>query len=233
MKKVLSLKEFEDFAIRTWAVWKERMKLCHGNCKKLNIMDVEWSGLLLSEYQAARVSLMINKSDECATSSVRWSKPMINHLRLDVDAVFQEHTNNYSVGGVLRNHEGQVVLAFGLKITKPPSVVFGELITIKEGLGLVRDKGLEVQDVYSDSLLAVQAVVNPKENYSYIGAIAKEVKKLLNYRHSIKLRNCRRSANIIAHKLAVFAISSPFSFVWEAGMFFFWLVNLVIDDLNF
>lgn len=67
----------------------------------------------------------------------------------------------------MRDREGQIVMAFGLKIDKPPSVVFGELLALSEGLQLVHDRRLEVHEVNSNSLPAVQTVAYPKEDFSY------------------------------------------------------------------
>lgn len=53
-------------------------------------------------------------------------------------------------------------MAFGNKISNPGSVVLGELLSIKAGLELLREKELNQVLIASDSLLAVQAVTSPK-----------------------------------------------------------------------
>lgn len=64
-----------------------------------------------------------------------WQVPPPDQLRLDVDAAFNETTNSFAVGGIVRHHEGQPVMVFGKRIRKPTSVVYVELMAIDEGLG--------------------------------------------------------------------------------------------------
>ncbi|XP_073137264.1 uncharacterized protein [Henckelia pumila] len=232
MEKMLCRKDLEKFAMRTWAIWKERMRISLGPDHLHANISVEWSGTMLSEFHRARESVLICSKEHTSMPQARWSKPPSNQLHLDVDAALNTHTNNYAVGGVVRDHVGNLILAFGMKIPKPVSVTYGELMALREVLRLIVKRGMDINEVYTDSFLAAQAVARPKEDYSYIGAIATEVKNILQCRSNIKLKHFRRSATSVAHKLASFTISSPSSFVWELGNFPFWLVKLVNDDVS-
>ncbi|XP_075499320.1 uncharacterized protein LOC142537712 [Primulina tabacum] len=71
--------------------------------------------------------------NKCISPKV-WVSPPEDKLRLDVDAAYNEDSNNFAIGGVVRNHEGQPVLAFGRKIDKPQSITRAELLAIEGGL---------------------------------------------------------------------------------------------------
>ncbi|XP_073120771.1 uncharacterized protein [Henckelia pumila] len=155
--------------------------------------------------------------------------PTHGTLRLDVDAAFRDNLNSYAIGGIIRNLDGQPILAFGRKIEKPLSVMFAELCA---GLKISEAHSIKLQHITSDSLLAVQAVMTEEENFSYAGALATDIRRLLASPGSPTLTHVRRSANNVAHSIADFSISSTSPFVWEREIFFFWLINLVIKDIS-
>ncbi|XP_073304541.1 uncharacterized protein [Primulina huaijiensis] len=140
-----------------------------------------------------------------------WKPPRSSTLKLNVDAIVDEDQNLYSVGGVVRDTQGQLLLAFGKQINQPISVAH------------------DVQ-VASDSLLTVQAVITKQEYLSYIGFCTAEIIKNLKAPMVSDIIHERRSANKVAHHIAHFILSSPSSFVWVNGEFPFWLLKLVIDD---
>ncbi|XP_073042013.1 uncharacterized protein [Primulina eburnea] len=232
LKAVFTTTDFETFVMRTWAIWQERNRLLHDRVLRSDRLNVEWSESLLRDYQSAQESLNSGHQRSPAPPVVRWKKSQVNHRRLEVDATINEATNNYSIGGTVRDHEGHILIAFGRKISKPLSVVHGELVAIREGLRVIQDQDLIIHEITTDSLLAVQAVTNPAEDLSYTGAIALDIKRLLLGQHLITLSHVRRSANVVAHKLASFAICSQSPFVWGHGNFPFWLVDLVMNDLT-
>ncbi|XP_073307113.1 uncharacterized protein [Primulina huaijiensis] len=168
--------------------------------------------------------------NKCNSPKV-WVAPPENKLRLDVDAAYNEDFNKYAIGGVVRNHERQPVLAFGKKIDKPQSIKCDELLAIEGGLQIAQFHDLPIRQVTSDSLLAVQAITKPEENISYVGSIATDIRNFLESQSNITLSYIRRSANVVAHSIAAFSISSSSHFVWETGDFPFWLIHLVTKDI--
>ncbi|XP_073036602.1 uncharacterized protein [Primulina eburnea] len=175
---------------------------------------------MLCGYQEARTSMLISASRrEHISSPRRWIAPPINQLHLDVDAAYNVHSNRYAIGGVVRNHEGQTLLASGKQITKPPSIVASELIAIEEGFQMTQTQNLRINQITSDSLMAVQAVTSPTEDFGYTGAFATKIRNLLATHARLKLEHVLRTANGVAHSLASFDISSPSPFVWICGEF--------------
>ncbi|XP_075489675.1 uncharacterized protein LOC142528510 [Primulina tabacum] len=141
------------------------------------------------------------------------------------------NSNNYAIGGVVRNHEGQPVLAFGRKIDKPQSITCAKLLAIEGGLQIAQLHDLPIHQVTSDSLLAVQAITRPEDNLSYVGSLATDIRTFLDSQSNITLSHIRRSANVVAHSIAAFSISSSSHFVWENEDFPLWLIHLVTKDI--
>ncbi|XP_075492475.1 uncharacterized protein LOC142530527 [Primulina tabacum] len=183
MKDVLTKTDFETFVMRTWAVWQARTRLIHDRGLRSDRLEVDWSESLLRDYQSAQESLIPGHKRSLASPLARWKRPQVDQRRLEVDAALNEATGNYSIGGTMRDHEGHILIAFGRKIYKPISVVHGELVAIREGLRVILEQDLNIHDITTDSLLAVQAVTNPAEDFSYIGAIALDINRLLIGQH--------------------------------------------------
>lgn len=142
-----------------------------------------------------------------------WRAPPTKKLQLNVDATYNLISNSFSIAGVIRDHEGQHVMAFGTKIDKPPSVVYGEFVAINEGIKSSGTNNITIHHISSDSLLAIQAVMRLEEDLSYVGTYATIVRQFLDQNAHISIHHDRRTTNIVAHALASFAISSPTSFV--------------------
>ncbi|XP_073021819.1 uncharacterized protein [Primulina eburnea] len=197
-----------------------------------SLVNVDWCDNLLGAYHAARTSVNFSVNLLTHPQSPRdWTVPPVDHLRLDVDAAYNINSNSYAIGGIVRNHEGQPVLAFGKKIHKTPSVTSAELVAIEEGIHTTQHHHLRINQLTSDSLLAVQAVTCPKEDLSYNGAFVTSIRRLLAQQPQLQLEHVKRTANTVTHSLASFAISSSSPFVWKIREFPYWLVKLVITDL--
>ncbi|XP_075477428.1 uncharacterized protein LOC142518525 [Primulina tabacum] len=154
------------------------------------------------------------------SSQSTWSAPSVHQFRLDVDAAYKEGYPSCAVGGVIRDHEGQPILAFGELIDKAQSVTMAELLAIQVGLKVARQHNIQIHQITSDSLLAVQAVTRPEEDLSYVGSIVADISILMEALESPHLFHVRRSANRVAHSVAAFAFSSSSHFVWEHDLFF-------------
>lgn len=208
------------------------MRITHSKNHNGNRIEVNWSSSLLQDYQNVIQSTHTGAGNRNTTTLSRSTTTQLFHLTMNVDAAVNWAANSYAIGGVVHDHEGRLMLAFGKIISRPPSTTYAELEAIKEGMQIAKDYRLEIKEINSDSLLAVQAVANSEANFSYVGLIANEVSILHGSYQSLQFNHVSRSKNVVAHSLASFAISSSSSFVWEPENFPFWLINLVMDDFN-
>lgn len=71
----------------------------------------------------------------------KWSKPPKGHLRLDVDAGFNDQFGKYRVRVVIRDSLGNICVASAQRIRKPGSVM-AELVAIQHGLMLATQDDL-------------------------------------------------------------------------------------------
>ncbi|XP_075504352.1 uncharacterized protein LOC142541772 [Primulina tabacum] len=175
-------------------------------------MSKQWNDSYIEEFWALGKASQTSNPEPAAELIKVWTPPPSQHLRLDVDAAVNDHLNIYGIAGVIRNQDGNMVLAFGNRIEPPISVVHAEMLAIQEGIKHVYQRGLVCTHVYSDSQMAVQAIMDPSSDLGYIGSCAEEIKNLIKEPWILSLQHMRRSANVIAHSLAQFVISSPSPF---------------------
>ncbi|KAK6134108.1 hypothetical protein DH2020_032149 [Rehmannia glutinosa] len=179
MQTNLAQEEFEAFATHTWLCWKERQRVIHGNGECSQIKMVEGAGKYLENFQKARL-IHKNSSREVETEGLmKWIPPPEEKLRLDVDACVNFGKGLFGIGGVIRNWAGDPLLVFGKKIVNAGSILELELRAIKEGLEIACNAKVIPQFVASDSLLAIQAVIEDKEVGGYIEFWASKIKQIL------------------------------------------------------
>ncbi|XP_073158035.1 uncharacterized protein [Henckelia pumila] len=91
----LSVQEFEVFAMGTWAIWNDRLQFLHANDHRALSRGLEKSSDLLREFQSARMALQIVPRSSICVPPNSWSAPPTDHLRLDVDAAYNDSTKSY------------------------------------------------------------------------------------------------------------------------------------------
>ncbi|KAK6156637.1 hypothetical protein DH2020_010885 [Rehmannia glutinosa] len=75
------------------------------------------------------------RGGHCTGGQIKsWRKPSPGQFRFDVDVCFNPKEIRYATGGVVRNDEGKVIMAFGKKTTTMGSALEGELFALKAGL---------------------------------------------------------------------------------------------------
>lgn len=121
--------ELMQFCYQAWKICGERCWAAHNNdnreLRKINCNASDF----LHEYSQAKSTFYSTAS--VSSSPAKWMAPPVDFLRLDIDASFPENSDFCGVGGVIRNHMGQMVMAFGRTLPKPESIVLGELITMR------------------------------------------------------------------------------------------------------
>ncbi|XP_073153896.1 uncharacterized protein [Henckelia pumila] len=112
MKNHLSKREFEEFAMQTWACWKEKQKYIHGDRTKYIIDNISWGHAMLQKFRGAKNMGKFNAIETRNKSEAVWIAPDFDKLKLNVDASVNKNLNKATVGGVLRDYQGRLLMAF-------------------------------------------------------------------------------------------------------------------------
>ena len=129
---------WECFATTAWCIWKNRNSLKfegRGKAVKLIVKEAE---MLVEDFSSGNI-----KEKLPVVSRIQaWSPPREGWYKANVDgAVFRE-SNDYGIGVVIRNDQGQIMGAMSKKLNLPLGAVEVEAKAFEEGLQLAGDLGL-------------------------------------------------------------------------------------------
>ncbi|KAL8093748.1 hypothetical protein AgCh_035579 [Apium graveolens] len=128
---------------------------------------MSWSAKTISDWKEARdkrSAQLVSKSPVIISSTIKWKKPDYEIFKLNVDATIKLGDISFSVGIVLRDHSGTLVL--GKTICKPmvSSIFEAEALAIFEGLRWLISMSLDKMVIESDSFLLLKALQNSQES---------------------------------------------------------------------
>ncbi|KAK9217059.1 hypothetical protein WN943_005684 [Citrus x changshan-huyou] len=136
---------------------------------------------------------------------VAWIRPSPGVVKLTVDGCSRGNPGMAASGGILRDHRGVALAAFGSFLGHKP-ILYAELMAICEGLELASQLGHSVLEVESDSATVVSWVLSQgpvRWDYSYI---MRQACRLISSA-SIQVRHVLREATSAADFLANWACS--------------------------
>lgn len=165
------------------------------------------------------------KTEGCS----KWRPPEQGGFKINVDASVMPGVNSFSVGMVLRGHDGGFVAGKTTRFNAADSVFEAETIGVREALSWIYDNNLQNENVVieSDSMTTVNAIHRKEVNHLEVGDVIDSCCNLLdNLRHA-SVCFVRKSANRVAHSLARYPclvhchvlFSSPPDCVVEAIMY--------------
>lgn len=111
-----------------------------------------------------------------------------------------------SVGAVIRDHSGTVVGAKACVLSPPGSVNNAKLLAIRLRLDFCLNRELTNVCLFSDSLVAVNAVTQFEDEIGPDGALLLDISELLKGPEFLSINHMRRTTNEAAHHLARFSL---------------------------
>lgn len=117
--------------------------------------------------------------------NMRWSAPLAGRLKINVDASVKVNEPYYTIGMVVRDHEGMFVAGKTMKIEGHVSVLEAESVGVLEALLWSKEFPDKHVDVESDSMLTVCAVNKSTVQYTKLGQIFQHARELLTERSTL------------------------------------------------
>eukprot|EP00267_Zea_mays_P028112 XP_008657711.1 uncharacterized protein LOC103637257 [Zea mays] len=144
---------------------------------------------------------------------VKWSPPPRGWFKLNFDgSVYHDGSARASVGGVIRDSAGRVVLAFAEQ-TEHSTVGIVEARAMIRGLRLALGLRLQRLVVEGDDLVLVQLLRGEETQTRIPAALHEEILGLLRCFSGCDVRHVYREGNQVAHTLCRQAYHCPG--VWE------------------
>ena len=183
----------------------------------------------LQEFQAA-IDLPLHIPTE--SHPVHWLPPLPQQFKANCDGALFHDINRASLGVVIRNHEGMVMVALAEQVPLPPSMEDVEAMAWRRAVTLAGE--LELQDVVfeGDCEVVFKHLTTADSSWASFGHITDEVCTLASHMRAASFSHIKRSGNAIADKLAHLAKFSSDPQIWIEDIHCN-AKNLVIIDRSF
>ncbi|XP_017233563.1 uncharacterized protein LOC108207639 [Daucus carota subsp. sativus] len=168
-------------------------------------VTIEWSMKQIVEWpipKNKRLQPTTHPISNLQQQRVRWQCPSAGTLKMNVDAAVTEGQQHFSVGLVLRDHQGQFIIGKTRKFAGSVQVVEAETIAILEALSWLEDLQVSTGVIKSDSLLSVIAINRRYHNYLELGSWVHHCKSIIHRRVGYSVVHVRKQANKVAHQMA-------------------------------
>lgn len=225
MFTVIRHEDFEFFLMGMWNVWRDLCKAKHERrpFKYTDLWRVCEAQIL--NFKEAKIKLAWRNRLLPNEGESTWRRPATGNYRLDVDF------GDGSIGGIVRNSDGEIVAAMAKPVNYTATVLEGELKAILYGICMCNDLEISPIEVFTDSMLAVCLIRNEEINNSVMCDELVESIRAIKKNCVTSIKHMRREANTAAHALAEFGKNLSDSFVWRDN-WPTWLIDLVSRDLN-
>ena len=215
-----------------WSNWKERNSfvhgvptkphvVCYGNCVSI------WKCLL--EVQASDLPRQRHRLNVVQGDLSRWSPPYPGYIKINCDGAVSSDRAHVGAGCVVRNVNGDLLGAIGLRITQRLEPYVCELFAIKLGLEFAVEHGWGPLEVETDCLEVVQMVNGAEECFHVVGVVVEEARKLMYQLQVSEITYTPREANMTAHAVASFVARNSERLCW-LGNGASWLVQVIECD---
>ncbi|KAL5779613.1 hypothetical protein ACOSQ2_010350 [Xanthoceras sorbifolium] len=199
----LLVHEMELLLVLLWRFWFRRNHAVH-SAPLLSVEDtVGWSERFLVDFQAA----VAVPSVRCKLVVERWLAPSPGWFKINSDVAVDVRGRRLGFGVVIRDYMGKVLVSYTSLLLGLFSSDIGEALAILRGLRLAIDMGLSTVCVESDAASVVKQLSSRVTSCSDIGLILDDILSLVVNFADLSFSSVRRSANIVAHGLAKFALS--------------------------
>ena len=192
-----------------WGIWLKRNAWVFENRKK-GIVEVLHKALeIVGEFEfAAKVGLIPSAK---AQLSQIWKPPDVGVYKVNT-AMFKE--GGVGLGGVVRDHKGEVVAATCRQMGGEMDVVMAEALAVRHGLLTAMEAGFSNLVMEMDNLVVFSKLKKGKHEATVLGSILHDIFVLSRQCHRVLFAFVKRKGNVVAHVLAKLSSSFEGLRVW-------------------
>ncbi|KAG7967769.1 hypothetical protein I3843_08G116200 [Carya illinoinensis] len=190
------------FLVVAWGLWNRRNKFIYEDASLTINTAVNNALSLKQEYSKVQV---FHGFDKRINHVVYWHAPPIGYLKLNVDGATFSDYFSAGVGIILRDHNGDVVVAASKVEREVSSPEFIEAIALLRGLQLCAQWGVPKIILESDSLILVNSLNEGAKYLTEFDFILQDIRRLMHGFEETRLEHVHRLGNGAAHQLARYA----------------------------
>ncbi|KAK3228127.1 hypothetical protein Dsin_007989 [Dipteronia sinensis] len=203
------------FAMVLWGIWFNRNQLLHKKCGRDPGELVYWVAGLLEEFQGTYKSLLSSLSSDSAVAKEGWHPPPLGCLKLNTDAAVPPGGNCFGIGAVIRDSEGNLVLALSKFVLGYFSVEVCEALALRKGLSLAKQHGLSIGWAEVDAVNVDTGVNSSQLCRSTVCFVFNDISALCR---DVWVSECKAISicgNGVAHNHASLSVSSSRDHLWQ------------------
>lgn len=189
-----------------WGVWWARNQRVWETKTVTPAVAMQWSARQVNDWKAAHNKAKQNQihhlQQERLQYATRWEAPVTGSLKINVDASVFEHSEEFSVGMIVRNHQGTFIRGKTMRFSGRVQALEAELVGILEAIRWSVEFQGNTICIESDSLCSVQAIRGQDHNQLEAGLLIDQCRDFLRNREWVSLSFIKKQANRVAHLLA-------------------------------
>ncbi|XP_042976027.1 uncharacterized protein LOC122307281 [Carya illinoinensis] len=228
----LNIDELELMAVLFRKVWMRRNAFIFEKktlCPKM-VMRTATDSLL--EFKKAQSFQNSHKQEQSEARELStWKKPVYGRVKVNWDASLDTKGRRMGVGIIIRDNEGEGMVAVCDQIRNVENPVVAECYALRLAVELCSELYIHDATFEGDAKNVIMAVQKDEEEMSDFGSLIEDIKFYFNRNADWHLQFTFRESNTVAHCLAKKALSLLEKTVWIEEMPDFIGSNLVTEKL--
>ncbi|XP_038722039.1 uncharacterized protein LOC120014190 [Tripterygium wilfordii] len=202
------------FICSAWVIWNNQNNFLHNQRSRDAAETMSFVCSYVQELSALATRASLPTQARVPTQSGCWQPPSLNGFKLNVDGAVFAADQSIGIGGVLRDHKGEVFMSFVEVIYGKFGPIIAEAFTVLRGMQLSGEAGFRDFVVESDSSIFITAISSDSHQLSVYGHLVDAVRDVPRSMGCVYFQFANRLCNSVAHTLARNAqVLGPFR-VW-------------------
>lgn len=178
-----------------YGIWFFRNKKVWENKTVNSRVTMDWSVKYFADWKlakASRTQVTIASTVRCQPLVHRWKPLELGSFKLNTDAAIKVGDDTFSIGLVIRDHQGEFIFGKVMNMAMANSVFEAEVAPISEGLHWLSSLPYHNVEIESDSLLAVQALNRLHDNALEVGFVLDECHAIFQSKPGLSISFAKR-----------------------------------------
>lgn len=182
-----------------WLWWTDRNRGNHGE-KRQSVQEFQFS---VRHHVQEWKDFLISKGVKATTVQCRWTPPLEDMTKVNVDAAFNVRSGHGGWGMICRNSSSDIQFAAAGSVNHLTSALHAETVALMEAVKLADQLGIGRVIFETDSLSLQQAIGSSSFDLSPFGHLFREIKFKMHTQFIVaEIYHVPRKCNKPAHVLA-------------------------------
>eukprot|EP00253_Pinus_taeda_P029955 PITA_29955 len=202
----------------TWTIWKERNRIAPDNQPSARYQQI----LKVFKLDNGQNTLTTDSQQKPRMGPIGWSRPPVGFLKLNFDGASRGNPGLASIGGVIRNYEGEILHIYSKALGKGTNNEM-EFAAMEKGLRILRLNQTGNAVIEGDSEVAITVArkiysgmpASKVTRHWRLAKVTENIAKLLGEMKGLTFQAVCQKANTVTDHLANYGIEHP-NALWDS-----------------